>query len=176
MAKQVMNKANFDLRGWEYSGQEEIPMSTLVLGLKWNKVKDTLGLSPSLLEPHTNSQVTKRVILSEAQRVFDPIGLASPVFLKPKLLLQNLWSRKISWDVAVPEDVETEFREWQQHLYWLKELCIPRQAFYQNKNASNLSFHIFVDASQDAYAAAISGSRPAPPVSWPSTAGRVRLH
>lgn len=105
-----MSKGNFDLRGWEYSDQKETPTS--VLGMKRNKVEDTLGLSPSLFNPHTNSQITKRVILSEAQRVFDPIGIASPVFLKSKLLLQNLWSRNISCDTAVPEDIETEFKEW----------------------------------------------------------------
>lgn len=116
VAKQVMTKGNFDLRGWEYNGQEQSGTSTSVLGLDWNKIDDTLGLTPSLLKSHVESQITKRDILSAAQRVFDRIGVASPVFLKPKLLLQKLWSCKISWDVSVPEDVKSEFEEWQQHL------------------------------------------------------------
>lgn len=155
VAKLIMAKASFDLRGWEYSGQKEIEASTSVLGLQWNKIEDTLGVALSSLRPHTNSQITKRIILSAAQRVFDPIGVASPVFLKPKLLLQRLWSSKISWDDAVPEDVEIDFKEWQQHLHWLEGLHIPRQAFHYNEEVSNLSFHVFVDASQDAYAAVL---------------------
>lgn len=32
-AKRIMEKVKFDLRGWEYSGQEELETSTSVLGL-----------------------------------------------------------------------------------------------------------------------------------------------
>lgn len=112
-AKRIMAKGNFDLRGWEYTGQVETEMSTSVLGLSWNKEQDTLGLTPSSLEQRMTLPITKRTILSAAQRVFDPIGVTTPVFLKPKLLLQRLWSHKISWDAEVPEDVKSEFTEWQ---------------------------------------------------------------
>ncbi|XP_071653126.1 uncharacterized protein [Temnothorax longispinosus] len=155
VAKKVMAKGKFDLRCWEYTGQAEPEMTTSVLGLLWNKVDDTLGLAPSLLEPRTTSQVTKRTILSAAQRVFDPIGVASPVFLKAKLLLQRLWKIQLSWDTEVPEDVKSEFDEWQQQLHWLRELRIPRRVLRENEESKNLTFHVFVDASQDAYAAVL---------------------
>ncbi|XP_018403026.1 PREDICTED: uncharacterized protein LOC108779952 [Cyphomyrmex costatus] len=154
-AKRVMAKGKFDLRGWEYSGQEEAEVSTSVLGLNWNKEDDTLGLIPSLLELQTDVKITKRIILSTAQRTFDPIGISSPIFLKPKLLLQELWSYKMDWNTEVPDNIKNDFIEWQQQLSWLKELRIPRWAFQRNEETRNLSFHIFVDASQNAYAAAV---------------------
>jgi len=43
--------------------------------------------------------------------------------------------------------------EWQQQLFWLKELRIPR--FRRNEEIRDLSFHIFVDANQNAYAAVL---------------------
>ncbi|XP_011700215.1 PREDICTED: uncharacterized protein LOC105457307, partial [Wasmannia auropunctata] len=154
-SKRVMAKGKFDLRGWEHSGQKSITESTSVLGLNWNKEDDTLGLAPSLLKLQTTTSITKRAILSAAQRVFDPIGISSPAFLKPKLLLQELWSHKITWDMEVPANIKIEFNEWQQQLFWLEGLRIPRWAYRQNKETRDLSFHIFVDASQDAYAAAL---------------------
>lgn len=112
LAKEVMARGNFDLRGWEYTGETESKEAcTSVLVLKWNKV-DTLALNSSLLEPQTYVRITKRTILSTAQRIFDPIGVASPVFLKPKLLLQKLWQSGINWDEEVPEDAKNEFNEW----------------------------------------------------------------
>lgn len=149
-ARQIMAEGKFDLRGWEYTAQEETYKLTSVLGLLWDKGQDTLRLTPTLWEFHTTSQITKR-ILSAAQKIFDPIGVSSPISLKPKLLLQKLWSCKISWDEEVSENIRADFDNWLQQLHWLKELHIPRHAFRQGK----LSFHVFVDASQDAYAAAV---------------------
>lgn len=116
VAKRVMAKGRFDLRGWEYTGQADNETSTSVLGLSWNKMEDTLRLASSALQRPITLPVTKRKILATAQRVFDSIGVSSPVFLKPKLLLQKLWSHKITWDDEVPEDVRTDFLEWLQQL------------------------------------------------------------
>ncbi|XP_018395064.1 PREDICTED: uncharacterized protein LOC108773670 [Cyphomyrmex costatus] len=152
-ARRIMAEGKFDLRGWEYTGQEENPEWTSVLGLLWNKKRDTLKLTPTTLESQTTHQVTKRHILAAAQRVYDPIGVSAPISLEPKLLLQKLWSCKIGWDDEVPEEVKTDFNNWLQQLHWLKELCIPRWAF--GPEGGKISFHIFTDASQEAYAAAV---------------------
>jgi len=37
-----MARGRFDLRGWEYTGQEHVKISTSILGLNWNKEDDTL--------------------------------------------------------------------------------------------------------------------------------------
>lgn len=42
--------------------------------------------------------VTRRTMLSLAQRVFDPISFTCPVSLSPKLLLQQCWTMKGEWD------------------------------------------------------------------------------
>ncbi|GFW93848.1 uncharacterized protein TNCV_4221291 [Trichonephila clavipes] len=55
--------------------------SSKVLGLVWNSSNDTFGFQPSL---ELTPQLTKRRILSESSKIFDPLGLLSPctVFMK----------------------------------------------------------------------------------------------
>ena len=49
-------------------------------------------------------EVTKRSVLSAADRVYDPLGLVSPAVLCPRLLLQEAWARKLSWDEEVSDE------------------------------------------------------------------------
>lgn len=61
---------------------------------------------------------------------------------------------KLNWDEIVPEEVKNDFVKWQQHLWYLEKLHIPRQVFC-HRDTNTVSFHVLVDASQDAYAAAL---------------------
>ena len=64
-----------------------------VLGLKYFMESDCVQLSDSTLDPSTN---TKRSILSQISKVFDPFGLFMPVTTKGKILMKELWSLKLS--------------------------------------------------------------------------------
>lgn len=51
---------------------------TLVLGILWNKSKDNISINPTVLNLNNPDIITKRVILSAAHKVFDPIGFTCP--------------------------------------------------------------------------------------------------
>ena len=89
IATAVMSNGGFLLRGWEYSDSTLSSHNSSVLGLTWDKGKDTLSLTKSALEGTIpwREKVTKINILSATQKIFDPIGLACAVLLRPKLLL-----------------------------------------------------------------------------------------
>ncbi|XP_071580977.1 uncharacterized protein [Temnothorax nylanderi] len=125
-ATDAMSAGGFLLRGWEYSDPTLIRDSSSVLGLTWNRGRDTLSLTKAALEKPLPEKVTKKSILSAAQKIFDPIGLACPVLLRPKLLLQKLWSTDLDWDTEVNKEIKDIFRKWHQQLKLLKELHIPR--------------------------------------------------
>ncbi|KAK9754305.1 Pao retrotransposon peptidase [Popillia japonica] len=61
-----------------------------------------------------SSQVTKRYILSTISKLFDPLGLVSPVVTTAKLIMQRLWELQVSWDEPVNTEILsawTNFKE-----------------------------------------------------------------
>ncbi|KAJ8918883.1 hypothetical protein NQ315_011175, partial [Exocentrus adspersus] len=105
-AKLIMQEAQFDLRGWESSADSGDDNQVSVLGLTWQKGEDSLRISGDLWKESsdlTELTITKRFILSMANRVFDVIGYTCPATLIPKLLLQLLsWiQRKEKWSTFV---------------------------------------------------------------------------
>ncbi|OXA55097.1 hypothetical protein Fcan01_10291 [Folsomia candida] len=167
----ILASAMMELRQWEWSTVEGTGIGTTtvcglvhdsvaipqeltgVLGLKWNKIQDCLGVDiPSDEVPE---KVTKRLVLSLVQKFFDPMGYLCPTTLVPKLLLQAACGKNIGWDSEVEENLSKEFRIWWNDSPQLKKIHIPRHAFGNSRTAENLQFHTFCDASSKAYAAVV---------------------
>ncbi|XP_044575257.1 uncharacterized protein LOC123259057 [Cotesia glomerata] len=73
--------------------QLEIPLkeisdaSVKVLGMYWNSNTDALQFKYTL-PPETPK--TKRTILSEIAKLYDPLGLLAPIVVKVKIFMQDL--------------------------------------------------------------------------------------
>lgn len=66
------------------------------LGVSWNTLDDKICYS---VQPAKISEtLTKRKILSEIARIYDPIGLLGPVVLYAKRLIQDVWKSQVHWD------------------------------------------------------------------------------
>ncbi|UYV80734.1 hypothetical protein LAZ67_19001563, partial [Cordylochernes scorpioides] len=154
-AVNIMEIAKMDLREWEFNlpvsnSKEEKGATTKVLGLVWDKVEDVLNCDVSI-EKDLPRRLTQRIVLSKIQQVFDPLGVYSPIFLPPKLLLQRSWELKIGWDSQLPEYMDREFRTWYSQIGLLSEIKIPRHIWFDQTNKNEI--HVFCDASKSAYAA-----------------------
>ncbi|XP_042906732.2 uncharacterized protein [Parasteatoda tepidariorum] len=157
----ILKRAQFDLRGWEHSilNSQEVAIpkeerKVPVLGLIWKLSTDSLTLD--LKETSQASEtLTKRKILSEVHKVFDPIGYTCPVTLRPKIMLQECWKLKCTWDAELPSSIRKTFEKWQKQLSQLKDITIPRCLLDNPEGSRNLSLHIFCDASKVAYATCI---------------------
>ena len=123
-AKEIMENGSFDLRGWEFTHDSSGNRTTLVLGLLFDKMQDTLSINPKVVEKINIEFVTKRMLLSIAHRVFDPIGFTSPVTLLPKLLLKELRKSQTDWDSPVDSDIQQKFLNWLEQLPYLKDIAL----------------------------------------------------
>jgi len=173
-ATELMAEAKMDLRLWQRNSVEgsgigsrsgecglesggEMPTNcdpdVLVLGLKWNLTFDTLSLNVNFdVIPEV---LTKRVILSKVQQIFDPIGISCPATLGPKLMIQKLWGEKVPWDTKLDSERREEFQRWLNDLKTLGSIHFPRLITGGTADQCNWQIHAFSDASKDAYAAVV---------------------
>lgn len=120
-----------------------------VLGLRWVPVTDSFSYN----KIEFKSKFTKRAILSDIARVFDPLGWATPSIILGKLIIQVLWNLGIGWDDPVPTDIADTWSCLISQIHLLNDLTIPR--LITNPDAKSITLIGFADASQKAYAAAI---------------------
>ncbi|GFU16370.1 uncharacterized protein TNCV_775081 [Trichonephila clavipes] len=124
--------------------------SSKVLGLFWNSSNDTFGFQPSL---ELTPPLTKRRILSESSKIFDPLGLLSPCTVFIKIFYQKLWLTKTDWDSPIPQQLTEDWLRFQKAFNAINYLTVPRWIILTADNTVEL--HGFADASSLAYAAAI---------------------
>lgn len=120
------------------------------LGLLWACKDDNLLFHVSAQE---NTHISKRVILSIMSQIFDPLGLINPCILPAKLILQNLWSSKISWDETVPLDIQNIWRQFLNSISYINNIKIPRCVLCDFPAV--VEVHAFSDASLRAYSACV---------------------
>ena len=152
-SKNVMDVGKFNLRGWEYNGDDSQNMQTNVLGIMWDKRNDTLSLNTANLDKMDLNIITKRKILSVSHRIFDPLGLAAPVTLVSRILLQETCNKGLSWDQEIDDDLKKKFFKWFDELKNLTQIQVSRCVLGDLKQLEEISLHKFCDASQYAYAA-----------------------
>ncbi|CAH2093398.1 unnamed protein product [Euphydryas editha] len=123
-----------------------------VLGLTYHPKLDTLQFSTNL---DLSREITKRTIISNICKVFDPLGLLCPCIIIAKILLQNLWSAKLDWDEVVPKELAKSWSGLVEDFHTLSDIKISRRVFCDGFSVDMLELHCFVDASQRAYAACV---------------------
>ncbi|GFU63432.1 integrase catalytic domain-containing protein [Trichonephila clavipes] len=59
---------------------------------------------------------SKRDVLSEIARLYDPLGLIGPIVTKAKIFIQELWKIKLDWSEQLPPDSMEEWMNFYQKL------------------------------------------------------------
>ncbi|GFW34669.1 integrase catalytic domain-containing protein [Trichonephila clavipes] len=144
---QFSEHSSHDARVEFYKDSNE---SSKVLGLFWNSSNDTFGFQPSL---ELTPPLTKRRILSESSKIFDPLELLSPCTVFMKIFYQKLWLTKTDWDSPIPQQLTEDWLKFQKAFNAINYLTVPRWVILTADNTVEL--HGFADTSSLAYAAAI---------------------
>ena len=99
-------------------------------------------------------KLSRRMILSLVSKLYDPIGLVTPVSLKCKLLMRQLvmGDENIKWDDAVPSDIYDSAKLLFKELLTLKEIRFDR-CLKPRCTHSNPILIIFCDGSMKGFGA-----------------------
>lgn len=120
-----------------------------VLGLRWDPEADLFGYHVEIEQ----DKVTKRAILSTIARLYDPVGILSPVIFWAKGFMQELWCNRLSWDSPVSSVLAAKWNQFLQELPALSKVHIPR--FIDIRCVKEIQLVGFSDASQRGYAALV---------------------
>ena len=122
-----------------------------VLGIVWNKKSDTLEYNfTSILEEIPAEKETKRSLIRQVAKLYDPLGKISPFVLRAKLMFQQCWLQEVGWDDILPQNISVQWEQWKSEVPSLSNLSVPRVIYPHDTIRAFLA--TFVDASKDAYA------------------------
>ncbi|XP_008543663.3 uncharacterized protein LOC103568535 [Microplitis demolitor] len=165
---QILRRAGLTIRQWASNNSavlKDIPQeninphlqlgdSTLkTLGMCWESRTDNIIYTVKPIVYLEQTKITKRNILSEIAKIFDPLGLLAPVIILAKILIQKLWDAKLDWDESLPIQLYTEWKTYYTQLTTLNQVSFPRTIVRSNTTQQQL--HGFCDASEKAYGACI---------------------
>ncbi|XP_017483069.1 PREDICTED: uncharacterized protein LOC108371963, partial [Rhagoletis zephyria] len=100
-----------------------------VLGLHWAPITGELFFQVRL--DAIIPVATKRQVLSEVAKIFDPLGLLAPVSVKAKILMQLTWAAKIDWDTPLPPQLREKWLKFRSAIPAVAELRIPPKGHMQ---------------------------------------------
>lgn len=161
----VLNHGQFPLSKWCSNDMEvnsftrgsaqdvEIkdPEMKSVLGLLWQPKHDRFAYKVSI--GHSPELWTKRNIVSEIGKLYDPNGFIAPIIVLAKQLIQAMWIAKIGWDDPVSDDIIEKWKLFRTNLYDITRIRIPR--WLGTYQGAEIQLHGFSDASKDAYGCCI---------------------
>ncbi|CAG4948130.1 unnamed protein product [Colias eurytheme] len=119
----LLKKGGFHLRKWKSNSPELLKHvdvniqhqdcfdfkqveSTKTLGLGWDPQNDNFIFQSKL---NTCTKLTKRSLLSEISKIFDPLGWLSPLTTKLKILFQDVRRENLAWDQLVPQHISEKW-------------------------------------------------------------------
>ncbi|XP_028026698.1 uncharacterized protein LOC114240381 [Bombyx mandarina] len=142
---ELLNKGNFQLHKWSANHKAilaEVPEQHQNSGdLEFNNDIKTLGLKFCIQQdsfiitcpPACDIPKTKRQILSYISKFYDPMGIAGPILVQAKVIMQKLWTEvAISWDTVLPTKLQDEWLQFYNSLQQMAQISAPRNVCPEN--------------------------------------------
>jgi transposase InsO family protein len=118
-----------------------------VLGVHWDPHVDLFVFRYQGEITSAPDWPTKRQLLSEVMKIFDPMGFIGCVTIRGRILLQAVWRSSIGWDEALREEHAQKLGEFRRLLNE-NSCAIPRCCV--NLKREEVTMHLFSDASEQA--------------------------
>lgn len=127
--------------------------SIKTLGVHWTPNTDCLNFTIDMTKLSQIDRITKRKLLSDASKNFDVCGILSPITIKAKIMMQEIWKKGTDWDSFVHDEIQAEWNQYKHELPLIENIKLPR--WLQTEKSSKIFLHGFCDSSERAYAAVI---------------------
>jgi hypothetical protein len=138
---------------WKAKGQN-VEAKMQVLGVSWNTGADCLHIDmDEVISKLNEGPTTKRKLLQTTASFYDTLGLFSPMPVVGKVLFQDTWCWGINSNELLPIDLGTRRHAWVSGFSPLSHIHVPRWLATSMKQSCQP--HIFCDASERAYGAAL---------------------
>ncbi|XP_077278038.1 uncharacterized protein LOC143906111 [Temnothorax americanus] len=125
--------------------------SLKTLGVSWNTQDNKIYYSAYPIK--ITDRLTKRNVLSEIAKIFDPMGLLGPIVLHAKKLMQDVWRCGLHWDESVPQSIYTEWLEFVRQWQLMDRVSFNRKLLVEDYG--DVQLHGFCDASNLGYGACL---------------------
>ena len=120
-----------------------------LVGTVWDKVEDTLHVC----SPATPVEQTKRGILTNLAKVYDPLGIVSPAMLEGKVLLRESCIENNAWDAPLSEKTMKKWKKWERSVP--DAVSVRRSIPLFQEEIDEIQLHAFGDASGRGVCAAV---------------------
>lgn len=160
----VLDTGGFKTKGWFSNGLLKDDEKTQgeqfvigdseeqkVLGVVWDPELDILKYKVKPVATKEKDLMTKRMVLSELAKIFDPIGFTGALLIKGKILMQKLWQTGTGWDEPLSTDDKSDWRRFFTELERLDGVSFERCLMQEPMKPTEII--IFCDASEDAFGA-----------------------
>ncbi|XP_055690674.1 uncharacterized protein LOC129795249 [Lutzomyia longipalpis] len=130
---------------------KEISGNVKALGITWNPKNDVFNFAAPKM---SDGPVTKKTLVSDVAKLFDPLGLIGPVITDAKILMQEVTRRKLDWEEELPMDLLEKWQTFKSRLKDVESISVPR--WISPMEAPKIQqLHGFCDSSKLAHGAAI---------------------
>ena len=120
-ARPLLKGSDENLRVLGVGWKPKIDVIVLEVILNFSQKKQGIRSGPNL-----SDILTKRIVLQQVMKIYDPLGLASPFTLVGKVYLRETWARNLGWDDQLPLDLRSKWVKFFISLFTLEKLKFPR--------------------------------------------------
>ncbi|CAH2226607.1 jg25712, partial [Pararge aegeria aegeria] len=99
-----------------------------------------------------DDKCTKRIMLSEISKIYDPLGFLSPITLLVKHLIQTLWISGVGWDEQPPKPICELWANILSEFSLFENISLPRHVLPSYRE---IQIYGFSDSSEKAYAGCV---------------------
>ena len=167
----ILASRGFKIKGWTFSGQPNSSKTSLdqkavqkllnklnepdidkVLGMTWDAENDKVRFPVNQIQEIVGE--TKRELLSTIYRIWDPLGLLTPLTVSAKIILRKVWAARpqLDWDDPLPYEIQQEWDDFRENLMELEKLSFVRTI--KPLRGEDPVLIVFSDGSKNAYGCA----------------------